>query len=91
MVGNSPRVRWELVKGIRSLPRWRKRVHRKKTETRRKIVGGSRKAYRELRSGGCITVTQVFEWLTIVEPPRTMVKSLVLWFRGSFWRFDYRC
>ncbi|RZR75907.1 hypothetical protein BHM03_00000489 [Ensete ventricosum] len=33
---------------LRSLPRWHKRVHRKKAETRRKIVGGSRKAYREM-------------------------------------------
>ncbi|RZR89409.1 hypothetical protein BHM03_00017123 [Ensete ventricosum] len=47
-VGNSPRVRRELAEGIRSLPGWRKRVHRKKTETHRKIVGGSRKACREL-------------------------------------------
>ncbi|RWV85144.1 hypothetical protein GW17_00053087 [Ensete ventricosum] len=37
-VGNSLGVRRELAKGIRSLPRWRKGVHRKKTETRQKIV-----------------------------------------------------
>ncbi|RWV90968.1 hypothetical protein GW17_00046783 [Ensete ventricosum] len=48
VVGNSPRVRWELAKGIRSLLGWRKGVRRKKTKTRWKIVKGSRKAYREL-------------------------------------------
>ncbi|RRT79315.1 hypothetical protein B296_00006148 [Ensete ventricosum] len=47
-VGNSRGVCWELAEGIESLPGWRKRVCRKKTETRRKIVGGSRKAYQEL-------------------------------------------
>ncbi|RZS09521.1 hypothetical protein BHM03_00040600 [Ensete ventricosum] len=60
-VGSSPGVRRELTEDIGSLPRWRKEVHRKKTETRRKIVGGSRKAY--------------WEWgrrLTAVEPPRLM-------------------
>ncbi|RZS15546.1 hypothetical protein BHM03_00047395, partial [Ensete ventricosum] len=46
-VGNSPGVHWELAKGIRSLPRWCKGVHRKKTKTHRKIVRGSRKTYRE--------------------------------------------
>ncbi|RWW47021.1 hypothetical protein BHE74_00047021, partial [Ensete ventricosum] len=46
-VGNSPRVRRELAEGIESLPRWRKGVRQKKIETRRKIVGGSRKACRE--------------------------------------------
>ncbi|RRT34228.1 hypothetical protein B296_00032616, partial [Ensete ventricosum] len=47
-VGNSPGVRRELAKVIGSLPGWHKRVHQKMTETRRKIVGGSRKACREL-------------------------------------------
>ncbi|RZS16390.1 hypothetical protein BHM03_00048371 [Ensete ventricosum] len=46
-VGNSPGVRRELAEGIRSLLGWRKGVCQKKIETRRKIVGGSRKAYRE--------------------------------------------
>ncbi|RRT32736.1 hypothetical protein B296_00058878 [Ensete ventricosum] len=46
-VTNSPGVRWELAKGIRSLLRWRKGVRQKKTETRRKIVGGSRKSCRD--------------------------------------------
>ncbi|RWW42619.1 hypothetical protein BHE74_00051810, partial [Ensete ventricosum] len=46
-VGDSPGVRRELVEGIGSLPGWRKVVRRKKTETRRKIVGGSRKACRD--------------------------------------------
>ncbi|RZS19000.1 hypothetical protein BHM03_00051341, partial [Ensete ventricosum] len=53
-VGNSHEVHRELVESIKSLPRWRKGVHRKKietrrkkTETHRKIVGGSRKAYQE--------------------------------------------
>ncbi|RWW62182.1 hypothetical protein BHE74_00030707 [Ensete ventricosum] len=48
--GNSPRVCRKLVEGIRSLPGWRKGVRQKKTETRRKIVGGSRKACQE---SGC--------------------------------------
>ncbi|RZR92237.1 hypothetical protein BHM03_00020543 [Ensete ventricosum] len=43
----SAREIWELVEDIGSLPGWRKRVRQKKTETRRKIVGGSRKACRE--------------------------------------------
>ncbi|RZS04578.1 hypothetical protein BHM03_00034932 [Ensete ventricosum] len=38
-------VRCELVEGIGSLLGWRKGVHQKKTETRRKIIEGSRKAY----------------------------------------------
>ncbi|RZS02408.1 hypothetical protein BHM03_00032457 [Ensete ventricosum] len=46
-VGNSPRVRRELAEGIGSLPGRRKGVRRKKSETRRKIVEGSRKACRE--------------------------------------------
>ncbi|RWW32724.1 hypothetical protein GW17_00002584, partial [Ensete ventricosum] len=48
-IGNSPGVLWELAEGIKNLPRWRKGVRQKKTETRRKIVGGSQKACRELR------------------------------------------
>ncbi|RZS18005.1 hypothetical protein BHM03_00050211 [Ensete ventricosum] len=47
-VGNSLRVRRELTEGIGSLPGCRKGVHWKKTETRRKIIGGSRNACREL-------------------------------------------
>ncbi|RRT37437.1 hypothetical protein B296_00030673 [Ensete ventricosum] len=47
LLGNSPGVRRELAKGIGSLPGWRKGVHQKKTKTRRKIVGGSRKACRD--------------------------------------------
>ncbi|RZS20550.1 hypothetical protein BHM03_00053079 [Ensete ventricosum] len=46
-VGNSPGVCRDLAEGIESLPGWRKGVRQKKTETRRKIVGGDRKAYRE--------------------------------------------
>ncbi|RWW74570.1 hypothetical protein BHE74_00017486, partial [Ensete ventricosum] len=45
--GNLLGVRQELAKGIRSLLGWHKRVRRKKTETHRKIVRGSRKACRE--------------------------------------------
>ncbi|RZS22560.1 hypothetical protein BHM03_00055356 [Ensete ventricosum] len=45
--GNSPGVCRKLVEGIGSLPGWRKGVHQKKIETRQKIIGGSRKAYRE--------------------------------------------
>ncbi|RWV78076.1 hypothetical protein GW17_00061015, partial [Ensete ventricosum] len=48
VVGNSPGVRQELTEGIGNLPRWRKGVHRKKTETRQKIGVSSRKACREL-------------------------------------------
>ncbi|RWV80300.1 hypothetical protein GW17_00058455 [Ensete ventricosum] len=47
-VGNLPGVRWELVEGIGSLLGWRKGVCQKKIETHWKIVGGSRKAYRDL-------------------------------------------
>ncbi|RWW38270.1 hypothetical protein BHE74_00056511 [Ensete ventricosum] len=39
LVGNSLGVRRELAKGIGSLPGWRKGVHRRKTETHRKIIG----------------------------------------------------
>ncbi|RWW57540.1 hypothetical protein BHE74_00035662 [Ensete ventricosum] len=46
-VGNSPGVRRELVEGIESLPGWRKGVCQKQTETRLKIIGGSRKACRD--------------------------------------------
>ncbi|RWW06197.1 hypothetical protein GW17_00030490 [Ensete ventricosum] len=38
-VGNSPGVHRELTKGLGSLPGWRKGIHRKKIETRQKIVG----------------------------------------------------
>ncbi|RWV95780.1 hypothetical protein GW17_00041562 [Ensete ventricosum] len=48
--GNSPRVCRKLTESIGSLPGWCKRVRQKKSETRRKIVGGSRKACRE---SGC--------------------------------------
>ncbi|RWV78885.1 hypothetical protein GW17_00060065 [Ensete ventricosum] len=48
-VGNSLGVRRELAEGIRSLLGWRKGVRQKKTEIRRKIIGGSRKTYREDR------------------------------------------
>ncbi|RRT64919.1 hypothetical protein B296_00015066 [Ensete ventricosum] len=46
-VGNSLGVRRELAESIRSLLGWRKRVCQKKTETRRKIIECSHKAYRE--------------------------------------------
>ncbi|RWW07182.1 hypothetical protein GW17_00029446 [Ensete ventricosum] len=45
--GNSPGVCRKLAEGIGSLPGWRKGVRQKKTETRRKIVRGSRKACRD--------------------------------------------
>ncbi|RZR81854.1 hypothetical protein BHM03_00008159 [Ensete ventricosum] len=48
--GNSLGVCQKLAESIGSLPGWRKGVRQKKTETRRKIVGGSRKACRE---SGC--------------------------------------
>ncbi|RWW01762.1 hypothetical protein GW17_00035181 [Ensete ventricosum] len=47
-VGNLLGVRRELTEGIESLLGWRKGVRKKKTETHRKIIGGSRKAYRDL-------------------------------------------
>ncbi|RRT47933.1 hypothetical protein B296_00048254 [Ensete ventricosum] len=47
-IENSPEVHRELAEGIGSLPGWCKGVRRKKTKTRRKIIEGSRKAYREL-------------------------------------------
>ncbi|RRT71296.1 hypothetical protein B296_00022821 [Ensete ventricosum] len=37
----------ELAESIESLPGWYKGVRRKKTETHRNIIGGSRKACRE--------------------------------------------
>ncbi|RZS21027.1 hypothetical protein BHM03_00053615 [Ensete ventricosum] len=40
VVGNAPGIRRELVEGIGSLPRWRKGVHQKKTETHWKIIEG---------------------------------------------------
>ncbi|RRT45730.1 hypothetical protein B296_00054903, partial [Ensete ventricosum] len=43
-VGNSQGVCRVLVESIGSLPGWRKGVRQKKTETCRKIIGGSRKA-----------------------------------------------
>ncbi|RWW45034.1 hypothetical protein BHE74_00049159, partial [Ensete ventricosum] len=46
MVGNKPGVHRELIEGIASLLGWPKRVRQKKTETHRKIIGGSQKAYR---------------------------------------------
>ncbi|RWW67150.1 hypothetical protein BHE74_00025426 [Ensete ventricosum] len=45
--GNSLGVCQKLAESIGSLPGWRKGVRQKKTETRRKIVGGSRKACRD--------------------------------------------
>ncbi|RWW44881.1 hypothetical protein BHE74_00049327, partial [Ensete ventricosum] len=45
---NSPGVHRELAEGIGSLPGWHNGVRWKKIETRRKIVGGSRMACREL-------------------------------------------
>ncbi|RRT70595.1 hypothetical protein B296_00016927, partial [Ensete ventricosum] len=47
-VANSLGVHRELAEGIRSLPGWRKGVHRKKTETYQKIIRGSQKACQEL-------------------------------------------
>ncbi|RWW52483.1 hypothetical protein BHE74_00041093 [Ensete ventricosum] len=43
--GNSPGVCRKFAEGIGSLPGWRKGVRQKKIETRRKIIGDSRKAY----------------------------------------------
>ncbi|RZS28918.1 hypothetical protein BHM03_00062575 [Ensete ventricosum] len=48
-VGNSSEVRRELNEGIGSLLGWCKGVCHKKTKTHRKIIGGSRKACREIK------------------------------------------
>ncbi|RWV80733.1 hypothetical protein GW17_00057941 [Ensete ventricosum] len=50
-VKNSSRVHQKLAKGIQSSLGWRKGVCQKKIETRRKIVGSSRKAFREKLTG----------------------------------------
>ncbi|RZS19643.1 hypothetical protein BHM03_00052072 [Ensete ventricosum] len=63
----------ELAKGIGSLPGWCKGVHRKKTETHRKIIEGSRKAYQELGRR-----------LTVAESPRMAVDPPVPSFRDVF-------
>ncbi|RWV77850.1 hypothetical protein GW17_00061270 [Ensete ventricosum] len=47
--GNSPGVCRKLTKGIGCLLGWRMGIRQKKTETRRKIIKGSRKACRESR------------------------------------------
>ncbi|RRT32946.1 hypothetical protein B296_00050600 [Ensete ventricosum] len=46
-IGNSPGVRRELAEVIGNLLGWRKGVRQKKTETHRKIIGSSQKAYRD--------------------------------------------
>ncbi|RRT32617.1 hypothetical protein B296_00046858 [Ensete ventricosum] len=46
-IANSPGVHRKLTEGIESLLGWHNGVYQKKTETRRKIVGGSRKACRD--------------------------------------------
>ncbi|RWV91189.1 hypothetical protein GW17_00046548 [Ensete ventricosum] len=46
-VGNLPGVHRKLAEGIESLPGWHKGVCQKKTETRQKIVRGSRKICRD--------------------------------------------
>ncbi|RZR89973.1 hypothetical protein BHM03_00017791 [Ensete ventricosum] len=51
-VGKSLGVLWEVAEGVGSLPRWRKGVRRKKTETHRKIIGGSQKACWEFNHDG---------------------------------------
>ncbi|RWV94939.1 hypothetical protein GW17_00042478 [Ensete ventricosum] len=55
--GNSLGVCRKLTEGIGSLPGWHKGVRQKKTKTHRKIVGGSRKAYRESNYGRINEVT----------------------------------
>ncbi|RZS07351.1 hypothetical protein BHM03_00038174 [Ensete ventricosum] len=68
VVGNLPGVRRELTEGIGSLLGWRKGVCRKKTETRQKIVGGSRKAYRDF--GRIAKVKGItFLGFLMAEPP----------------------
>ncbi|RWV93092.1 hypothetical protein GW17_00044480 [Ensete ventricosum] len=50
-IGNLLGVLQKLKEGIGSLLGWRKGVCQKKTETRQKIIGGSRKACRDLGIG----------------------------------------
>ncbi|RWW71286.1 hypothetical protein BHE74_00020981 [Ensete ventricosum] len=50
-IGNSLGVRQKLAEGIEGLPGWCKGVCQKKIETHQKIVGGSRKACRDLGIG----------------------------------------
>ncbi|RWW73833.1 hypothetical protein BHE74_00018250 [Ensete ventricosum] len=87
-VGNSLGVHRELVEGIGSLPEWCKGVRQKKIETRRKIVRGSRKAYRD---DGCTVAAQAGRlnypypgiWvLSVVDPPRPMGEPPVPRFFG---------
>ncbi|RWW78792.1 hypothetical protein BHE74_00012972 [Ensete ventricosum] len=47
-IGNSPEVRRKLTEGIGGLSGCRKEVCQKKTETHRKIIGGSRNDCQEL-------------------------------------------
>ncbi|RWW02619.1 hypothetical protein GW17_00034282, partial [Ensete ventricosum] len=72
-VGNSPGVRRELTNGIGSLPGWHKGVHRKKTETRQKIVRGSQKTCQELERP-----------LMGAELPKSTVELLIPYFQGAF-------
>ncbi|RWW43608.1 hypothetical protein BHE74_00050710 [Ensete ventricosum] len=93
-VGNSLGVRRELAEGIRSLLGWRKGVRQKKTEIRRKIIGGSRKTYRD---DGCTVAAQAFRrlnrsylgiWiLSAVDPPRSAGKPPIPGFSRyvGFW------
>ncbi|RWW19287.1 hypothetical protein GW17_00016675 [Ensete ventricosum] len=72
MVGNSPGVRRKLAEGIESLPEWRKGVHQKKTKTRRKIIGGSRKACWGRR------VNCLYSGFQAVEPPMSAGEPLLI-------------
>ncbi|RWV78597.1 hypothetical protein GW17_00060407, partial [Ensete ventricosum] len=84
------------TEGIRSLLGWHKGVHRKKIETHRKIVGDSRKVYRELgritgvrsliKLGGHVQVRiRKVEGTTFLEIPATESSPR---FSGG-WRLNY--
>ncbi|RRT40391.1 hypothetical protein B296_00035028 [Ensete ventricosum] len=66
-VENSLGVCQELTEGIRSFLGWHKGV-RWKTETRRKIIGGSRKAYRETSPKVQVVIRKVKEITFSVFP-----------------------
>ncbi|RWW63910.1 hypothetical protein BHE74_00028887 [Ensete ventricosum] len=68
-VENSPRVHRELTEGIGCLPRWRKGVRRKKIETHRKSVGGSRNVCREFLSSSIRAVFLVSHYSSAAIDP----------------------
>ncbi|RRT48185.1 hypothetical protein B296_00031749 [Ensete ventricosum] len=76
-------VCWKLVEGIGSLLGWRKGVRQKKTETRRKIIGDSQKACRDLDNvmGSCRKFARRFA---------KGIGKLVGNAKGDCWEEDWR-